>query len=91
MLHIVVVEDEQKDRELIIDYIEKYATENEESIKVSQFENARLFLSNYNPIYDLVFLDIQMPLLDGMQAAERLRELDRRFLWCSSPICPTTP
>lgn len=76
MIHIAVVEDEQKDREIIMDYIEKYAAANEESIKISQFENARIFLANYNPIYDLVFLDIQMPLLDGMQAAERLRELD---------------
>lgn len=76
MIHIAVVEDEQRDREIIIDYIEKYAAANGESIKISQFENARLFLSNYNPIYDLVFLDIQMPLLDGMQAAERLREMD---------------
>lgn len=76
MIHIAVVEDEQKDREIIIDHIEKYAAENNEHIRISRFENARLFLSNYNPIYDLVFLDIQMPLLDGMQAAERLRELD---------------
>lgn len=76
MIHIAVVEDEQKDREILIGYIEKYAVEKEESIKISQFENARRLLSNYNPIYDLIFLDIQMPLLDGMQAAERLRELD---------------
>lgn len=76
MVHIAVVEDEKKDRELIAAYIEKYAAENGETIKITQFENAKVFLANYNPIYDLVFLDIQMPLLDGMQAAQRLRELD---------------
>lgn len=76
MIHIAVVEDERKDREIIINCIEKYAAENEESVKITQFENARMLLSNYNPIYDLIFLDIQMPLLDGMQAAERLRCLD---------------
>lgn len=80
MVHIAVVEDEKKDREQIMAYIERYADENAETVKIAQFENARQFLLNYNPIYDLVLLDIQMPHLDGMQAAQRLREIDPEVL-----------
>ena len=76
LVHIAVVEDECKDRDLILSYIERFAAENCEMIRATHFENAASFLSGYNPIYDIVFLDIQMPGLDGMKAAERLRQID---------------
>lgn len=76
MVHIAVVEDERKDRDLILGYIRQFSETNQEAIRTSQFENAGLFLAGYHPVYDIVFLDIQMPHMDGMKAAERLREID---------------
>lgn len=34
------------------------------------------FVSDYCRVYDVVFMDIEMPFLDGMHAARKLRELD---------------
>ena len=34
------------------------------------------FLEAYRPDFDLVFLDIELPLLNGIETARRLRELD---------------
>ena len=31
---------------------------------------------NYKPIWDILLLDIEMPLLDGMSAAQKIREQD---------------
>lgn len=76
MFHIAIVEDSRLDRSLLCEYIERYAKENGEICKISEYENAVNFLTGYKPVFDAVFLDIQMPYMDGMQAAKKLRELD---------------
>ena len=35
-----------------------------------------MFLQGYSPDYDIVFMDIEMPDLDGMRTAKKLRESD---------------
>jgi DNA-binding LytR/AlgR family response regulator len=76
MYHIAIVEDEEIDRKLIISFIERYQKETEKSFKVTEFKNAINFLTEYSPVFDIVFIDIQMPHMNGMEAAEKLREID---------------
>lgn len=77
MYHIAVVDDDASDRSEILGYLERYRKEKARSFTVSEFDNAVKFLEGYNPAYDIVFIDIQMPYMDGMTAAEKLREVDR--------------
>ena len=32
---------------------------------------------DYEPVYDIILMDVEMPGLDGMSAAEKIRETDR--------------
>lgn len=43
---------------------------------VFRFSEAKSFLQDYQPRYDIIFMDIKMPGLDGMSAAEQLRRID---------------
>lgn len=43
-------------------------------------DNAGVFIEQYRPDYDLIFLDIQMPGLNGMEAATALRKKDSSVL-----------
>lgn len=76
MYHIAIVEDDAVYRKLIDSYLSRFGKEKQIEFKITEFENAITFLTGYNPVYDMVFIDIQMPHMDGMEAAGKLREVD---------------
>ncbi len=73
MLKIAVVENEPDQAQELERYISQYAAETGERCNVLVFLNGVDFLTDYPSDYDAVFLDIDMPLMDGMTIAERLR------------------
>ena len=77
MKRIAIVEDEDRAAEQLISYIARYEGESGQRFDVQRFSSADEFLSGYSPVYAVVFMDIQMPGTNGMDAAVRLRALDR--------------
>ena len=47
-----------------------YVIERGEEIKVTAYYDGMELIERYDPSIDLIFLDIQMRLMDGLQAAE---------------------
>lgn len=80
MLHITIVEDNKEDAAILISYLERYSRENDMEIQYRHFENGLLFLQQYYGEYDVIFMDIDMPLISGMNTARRLREIDSSVL-----------
>ena len=80
--HFAIVEDNPQDRLLLRNYLDRFFRENfrSDSFQVTEFENAGIFLEGYRPDFDLVFLDIQMPGINGMDAASALRQKDGSVL-----------
>ncbi len=76
MLHIALVEDERKEAEIIVRYIKRFSEEKGELYKLTRFSDGIDFISDYKPVYDIVFMDIRMPQMNGMEAAKRLRAVD---------------
>lgn len=76
MRRIAIVDDQAFIREQLRNYTERYRREAGEQFTLSTFENAELFLTNYRPEYDIVLMDIDMPGMDGLTAAHRLRAMD---------------
>ena len=75
-MRIAIVEDEAQQREQLHTYIQQYAGETGQSFEVVLFSNGADLLKNYTPQYDIILLDIEMPGLNGMEAAGRLRSMD---------------
>lgn len=81
MIRIAVVEDDAESSDKIIKFIRRYQTENEEdNFIVDLFTNGVDFLSDVKEDTDVVFMDIEMPLMNGLDAAKKLR--DKNFDCC---------
>lgn len=80
MLKIAIVENDVQDAELLTRYIKQYEKEAGISADVSVFEDGELFLLNYKTHFDIVFMDIKLVGIDGLEAARRLRAIDQEIV-----------
>ena len=76
MRSIAIVEDDDKAASELAEQLNKYAQETGAEYRIVRFADAISFLTGYTAEYDIVFMDIEMPDLDGMSAAKKLRETD---------------
>lgn len=75
MYQIAVVEDEREAADVLGSFIERYGSERGEQFEISLFGNAVDFEVTHQS-FDLVFMDIQMPGINGMEAAHLMRTYD---------------
>lgn len=75
MYHVAVIEDEREAAEALSSMLERYASENQLGIEVTRYASALEFEMTHHH-FDLVFMDIQMPGIDGMEAALLMRTYD---------------
>lgn len=76
MYHIAIVEDEDNFVRQLFVFLEQYQKEQNTRFKVSVFHDGAEILKDYQPVYDLILLDIEMPEVNGMDAAAQIRQYD---------------
>lgn len=76
MFHIAIVEDSEKDLKKLISHLHLYEEESKNRFNIDSFKDADKFLDKYRPIYDLIFMDIELPNTNGMNAAKKIRSMD---------------
>ena len=79
MYYIATTEDDDKTAAQIIQFIRRYTEENELQAEVFRFADAESFLADPRR-FDAVFMDIELPGLDGISAAKKLREKDQNVV-----------
>lgn len=76
MIKIAVCDDEKNFVNQIRDILVSYGEEIGESVCIKEFYNGMALLEMYDCKFDIVFLDIKMPELDGVKVAEEIRKRD---------------
>ncbi|MCR5545878.1 MAG: LytTR family DNA-binding domain-containing protein [Lachnospiraceae bacterium] len=76
MITVAIVEDSIESADILKNYIKRFEEEERQMFHVTHFSDALSFLDGYTG-FDLVFMDIDMPFLNGMDGALRLREKDK--------------
>lgn len=76
MYRVAIVEDMERDQERLISYLEKFEEEENVKFDIKTWGDANSFLMQYRPVYDMIFLDIELPNMSGMTAAYKIREID---------------
>lgn len=75
-MRIAIVEDEDVYADKLRDYLARYARDFGQALDVSYFADAITFLNGFKGQFDVILMDISMPVLNGMEAAKRLRAVD---------------
>ena len=76
MLHIAICDDEKDFVQYLTDLLNQYSKETGRDIKITPYYDGMELIEKYYPTIDLIFLDIQMKMVDGLHAAERIRQMD---------------
>lgn len=76
MIKIAVVEDNREHADKLNQFINRYAEETQREFSVQFYDNGMDFVSDYDNNTDIVFMDIEMPHMNGMDCAVRLRKID---------------
>lgn len=76
MLKVAILDDTIGDIERLKNLLIQYSNNHFHQITVDVFNRGIIFLDNVKKMYDIVFFDIDMPVINGLEVAKKLREYD---------------
>jgi DNA-binding LytR/AlgR family response regulator len=80
MVKVAIVEDEALYHEQLEAFLTQFKAEKDQPLEWSIYTDGDQFMDQYQSQFDIILLDIQMPLMDGMTVAEEIRKIDQHVI-----------
>ncbi|MFC3927600.1 LytR/AlgR family response regulator transcription factor [Streptococcus caprae] len=79
-MKIAIVEDQKIEQVRLSSYIKSYCQHKQIPVDITFFNDGIDIASDYDFSFDVIYLDVEMSVLDGMSAAKKIRERDKDVL-----------
>lgn len=76
MIRVAIVDDDVTIQNKLKQYIKEYEKNKDEKFSITLFSDAADLVAPYKKQYDIIFMDIEMPRMDGVTASEEIRKHD---------------
>ncbi len=78
MFKIAIVDDKPSDAEYLKSLLSSYPQFKDGGATIDFYDNPINFLDHFKKLYDIIFLDINMPLMNGLELGRRIKDSDDR-------------
>lgn len=79
-MKIAIVEDQKIEQEKLRSYIENYCRQEHLTVDITCFNDGIDITSDYQKQFEVIYLDVEMEIMDGMTTAHKIRQLDKDVL-----------
>lgn len=76
MVQVAIVEDEKAYSDILLQYLAQYEKDTGAQLNTTVYTNGLDFLDEASRGFDIVFLDISLPAMNGMEVAGQFRQVD---------------
>lgn len=76
MISVAIVEDDDRFASTIKEYLDRYGKESGTEFETTRFSDGYEIADGYKGGFDIILMDIEMGLMNGMEAAEEIRKTD---------------
>lgn len=80
MLRIAVVEDDKTYAAQLKEYLKRYEEQTKKRLSVTVFPDGEDIVTGYSADFDIILMDVEMTFMNGMTAAEKIREKDSEVI-----------
>lgn len=80
MYRIAIVEDEKSYSDQVQEYVWQYGKENSLTFEVQTYSDGKEIAEDLQSTYDIIFFDIEMKEMNGMEAASAIRQRDENVV-----------